>query len=170
MDDLQTPRLNLRPIKRSDLDAFHQLVIDPEVRRFLCDDQILSREQVIDWIEISHTLFRSNHFGLWAVFPRHEKELIGFCGFWYFHTPPELELVFGVAPDYWNQGFATEAAEAVMKYGFDRLQFDRIASSADAPNLASVRVMQKLGMSWVRRSTVNGSELVHYSIAQEKSH
>lgn len=53
--------------------------------------------------------------------------------------------------------------------GFDTLQFDRMAASADAPNLAAVRVMQKLGMSWVRRSTVNGSELVHYSIAQEKS-
>lgn len=170
MYDLQTPRLNLRPMERSDLHAFHRLIIDPEVRRFLCDGQCLPEEQIADWIETSNDLFKTNHFGLWAVSPRQQTVLIGFCGFWYFHTPPELELAYGIAPNYWNQGLATEAAQALMQYGFDKLQFDRIAASTDAPNLASIRVMQKLGMTESRRSTPNGSELVHYSIAREELH
>lgn len=104
MCSLQTARLYLQPVERSDLDALHQLVIHPDVRRFLCDNQILAKEQVEAWIEESLILFAANHFGLWVVVPGLEqdylsqnhqaRELIGFCGFWYFHTPPELELLY----------------------------------------------------------------------------
>ena len=175
METRQTPRLFLRLITPSDLDALHQLVTHPNVRRFLCDDQILTQAQVADWINESQALFETKRFGLWGVLLRSRlcstedstEELIGFCGFWYFHTPPELELVFAIAPDYWNQGLATEAAQALIHYGFEHLLLDRIAASADTPNVASVQVMQKLGMKFVRRSVANGSDLVHYSIARE---
>lgn len=56
-----------------------------------------------------------------------------------------------------------------MDYGFEQLKFDRIAANADVPNVASIRVMEKLGMTEVKRSTNNGSELVHYLIAKEES-
>lgn len=173
MYNLKTSRLYLQPLERSHLNTFHQLIIHPDVRRFLCDNQILPQERVASWIEESCALFATNQFGLWAMFPHpriasQENTLIGFCGLWYFHTPPELELAFGIAPTHWNQGLATEAAQVILRYGFEQLQLDRIAASADAPNAASLRVMQKLGMTEVRRSIANGSELVHYSIAREE--
>lgn len=177
MYKLQTAQLYLQPVERSNLDTLHQLIIHPDVRRFLCDGKILAKEQIEAWIEESLSLFATSHFGLWIVVPNLSREhshnhsskaLIGLCGFWYFHTPPELELLFCIAPEYWNQGFATEAAQALIHYGFEQLTLDRIAASADVSNTASIRVMQKLGMTEVKRSIHNGSELVHYSIAKEE--
>jgi [ribosomal protein S5]-alanine N-acetyltransferase len=166
--EIYTPRLFLRPLDRSDGAALHAIVIHPQVRKFLCDDQILLREQVDDWVEESLSLFQQHGFGLWGMFPADNlTRLIGFCGFWYFHTPPELELAYGLAFDCWRQGMATEAARAMLHYGFDTLKFDRIAASTDVPNIASQRVLEKLGMIPVRRSQTAGAELIHYGISQE---
>ena len=113
-------------------------------------------------------LFQQKNFGLWGVFPVHDRQqLIGFCGFWYFHTPPELELAYALAFEYWGQGLATEVARAMLHYGFHSLKFDRIAASTDVPNVASQRVLGKLGMIPVRRSPTANAELVHYLISQE---
>jgi len=148
MNELHTARLYLQPVERSDLDTLHQLIIHPDVRRFLCDGEILAKEQIEAWIEESLSLFATNRFGLWIVVPNLSREhspnnhfsraLIGLCGFWYFHTPPELELLFCIAPDYWNQGFATEVAQALIHYGFEQLTLDRIAASTDVSNTASI--------------------------------
>jgi len=89
-------------------------------------------------------------------------EIIGFCGFWYFRDPPELELIYGLAPAYWGQGFATEAVRAMMQYGFDRLSLKEIVGSTDAANVASARVMEQAGMKLIRRATVGGLETLFY--------
>jgi ribosomal-protein-alanine N-acetyltransferase len=82
--------------------------------------------------------------------------LIGFCGFWHFHEPPELELLYGIAPDHWHKGLATEAANAMIRYGFDVLRFERIVASTDAANTASVRVMERAGLRFWKREMTNG--------------
>jgi ribosomal-protein-alanine N-acetyltransferase len=164
---LETPRLVLRPIASEDIDSLHQLWVHPEVRRFLCDDEIVPKEQIVAIVEESGNLFHAENFGLWGVFPQQRNDLIGFCGFWYFHTPPEQELIYGISPDCWGRGFATEAAKAVMHYGFEVLGFDRISASADAPNHASIRVMQKLGMNVAKRTTTGKSDLVFYTLSRK---
>jgi [ribosomal protein S5]-alanine N-acetyltransferase len=164
--ELHTPRLYLRPIAPTDLAALHAMLTHPQVRRFLCDDRILPLEQVAEWIEESAKLFQTERFGLWGMFPRFDRvQFLGFCGFWYFHTPPELELAYALNFDYWGQGLATEAARAMLHYGFEQLKLDRIAASTDEPNTASRRVLEKLGMSLVRRSQPASSVLVHYAIS-----
>jgi len=60
-----------------------------------------------------------------------------------------------------------EAATAVLQHGFDSLGLERIVTSADVPNVASIRVMEKLGMQFDKQETVNGLELVFYSIRRE---
>jgi ribosomal-protein-alanine N-acetyltransferase len=163
--EIYTPRLCLRPLDRSNSAALHAIVVHPQVRRFLCDDQIVSDQQIADWVEESLILFQQHGFGLWGLFFATDlQRLIGFCGFWYFHTPPELELTYGLAFDCWRQGLATEAVRSMLHYGFHTLKFDRIAASTDVPNIASQRVLDKLGMIPVRRSQIAGAELIHYSI------
>jgi ribosomal-protein-alanine N-acetyltransferase len=53
------------------------------------------------------------------VLPREEDTLIGFCGFWFFYDPPELQLLYGIAPDRWGKGLAAEIARAMIRYGFE---------------------------------------------------
>lgn len=162
-----TARLRLRPFTLADVDELHRLWTEPGVRQYLWDDEVIPRERVESIIDTSLASFEAHGFGLWAVLPVAEEALIGFCGFWYFHDPPRLELLYGIAPAYWNKGLATEAARAMMKYGFEELSFERIEASTDAPNLASVRVMERAGMSFWKRELTNGLDTIYYAISRE---
>ncbi len=164
---IETGRLRLRPFTLDDVDDLHRLWTEPGVRQYLWDDQVIPRERVESIVESSLASFEAHGFGLWAVQPEAEQLLIGFCGFWFFHEPPKLELLYGIAPAYWNRGLATEAAKAMIKYGFETLSFERIEASTNAPNQASSRVMEKAGMSFWKREPTNGLDTIYYAISRE---
>ena len=84
----------------------------------------------------------------------------------YFHEPPKLELLYGIAPPQWHKGLATEAARAMISYGFKELSLVRVEASTDAANLASYRVMERAGMSFWRRETTNGLDTVYFEISR----
>jgi ribosomal-protein-alanine N-acetyltransferase len=79
-------------------------------------------------------------------------------------APPEL--MYALAPEYWGQGLATEAARAVLAHGFEQLQSPRITAASDPPNAASVRVLERLGMRFTHRAALNGLYTVFYEIAR----
>jgi RimJ/RimL family protein N-acetyltransferase len=164
---IETARLRFRPFTLDDVDDLHRLWTEPGVRQYLWDDEVIPRERVESIIETSLASFEAHGFGLWAVLPEAEEILIGFCGFWFFHEPPKLELLYGIKPAYWNKGFATEAASAMMRYGFEELKFERIEASTDAANLTSLRVLERIGMSFWKREPTNGLDTVYYAISRE---
>ena len=164
---IETERLSLRPLTLDDVDELHRLWVEPGVRRYLWDDEVISRERARAVVEESVALFESRGLGLWAVRSRAGDELIGFCGFWFFHDPPRLELLYGIAPALWNRGLATEAARAMLGYGFGQLSFERIEASTDAANAASVRVMERAGMSFWKRELTNGLDTIYYALTRE---
>ena len=160
---LVTGRLRLRPLVSDDLDVLHSLWTGPEVRAFLWDGAIISRERTAGVIASSEVDFATHGFGLWAVLPREEDTLIGFCGLRRFGEPPEVEILYGLFPMYWGRGLATEAASAMLRHGFDELGLKKIFARADAPNAASIRVMEKTGMIYFERTVVNGFDTVCYA-------
>ena len=162
-----TDRLLLRPLSLADLEAAHALWTEPGVRRFLFDDLIISREQAASEINDSAERFATTGCGLWGVRLREEPDLIGFCGYRPFHDPPQLQLLYGLHPDHWSKGFATEAARAMIRLGFEQLGFDVVVACADAPNTASLKVMEKAGMVFDRREMVNELDTVFYSLDRE---
>ena len=161
---LETARLTMRPFAVSDVDEIHRIWIDPGVRKFLWDDEVIPREQAAAVIADSMAHVESTGYGLWAVRRKGEKAIIGFCGYWFFHDPPELELLYGMGTEQWGKGLATEAARAMIRYGFEELGLARIQASTDAPNRASVRVMEKCGMAFDRREASNGLDTVYYAL------
>jgi ribosomal-protein-alanine N-acetyltransferase len=78
--------------------------------------------------------------------------------------------MYGVTPAHWGQGLATEAAQAVLRYGIEELQLARIWGGADAPNVASIRVLQKLGMSYEKTVPMPLGEGPYYSLKREAFH
>jgi ribosomal-protein-alanine N-acetyltransferase len=160
---LQTERLRLRPLTPDDAEALHRLWTDPGVRQYLWDGEVIAREKTEEIVRRSAELFETTGLGLWAVLPRDSEALAGFCGYWFFRDPPELELLYGIAEEQWGRGLATEAARAMLRYGFEVLGFERIAASTDAANTASVRVMEKLGMTFDRRAEIGGLDTIFYS-------
>jgi len=169
MHEIETARARLRPIAPADLDAIHALWADADVRRYLWDDEVIPRDLAASAIERSVRQFAEEGHGLWLARPYGGDELIGFCGFWYFHDPPQLELLYGVAPTHWNRGMATELACAMLQHGFGHLGFQRIIGSTDAPNTASARVMTKAGMRFDRRENEHEKETVFFVIDVQKS-
>lgn len=158
----ETERLFLREWVPDDWKRFKPLVTDPRVLKYIgrgtpwTDEQI--RNRIADWIATS----RERGWILWPVIHREDAELIGFCGFWGGFAP-EVEIGWRLRPDYWGRGIATEAATAVMEYGFQRWRFPRLISVAQVENAASIRIMEKLGMEFERRFDHEGFEVICYS-------
>jgi ribosomal-protein-alanine N-acetyltransferase len=109
MADLRTPRLFLEPLRADDLPALHIHWTEPEVRRYLWDGRVISSDQVRDILHTSEQLFSEHHAGLWVVRPLGASTLIGCSGFWYFHEPPELELILSLSHSCWGQGVSGDS-------------------------------------------------------------
>lgn len=161
----------MRPFAMEDADNLHRLWVDPGVRKFLWDDQIISRETAIAVVESSIESFVNHGFGFWAICFKNDPELIGFGGLRYFTEDgaemSEVELLYGVEPEHWGKGIATEAARAVLRHGFEECELALIYAGADPPNAASIRVIEKLGMKFARKTVVNGLEAVYYAMSRD---
>lgn len=143
-----TSRLTLRPWEAGDLDALHGLWTDAGVRRFLWDGEVISREKAEEVVRAGIDSFEHHGFGFWGVRERDHGDLIGFCGFRYVDPGEDVEILYGIAPLLWGRGYATEAAAALLDWAFRETALTEVFAGADAPNRASFRVMQKLGMRY----------------------
>ena len=163
---IETARLALTPFSRDDLSELHRLFQDAGVRRYLLDDQLMPVEWVADEIAASEARFAADGTGLWAVRLKGERPIIGFVGFRPFHEPPQLELLYGLLPAHWAAGFATEAAQAMLRHAFDTLGFTEVHASADTGNTRSFGVMERIGMRPDRRVAEGGLDTTHYRITR----
>lgn len=154
----------LRPLLESDAHAIHSIWTNQHVRRYLFDDVVIPVATAKEEIEKSQNLFREKGCGLWAVFRKSDPRMIGFTGFRTFHEPGELQLLYGLLPEYCGKGYATGLAKLMIKYGFEEVDFCEISASAGVPNPASIRVMEKAGMSFEKQVIINGLKTVYYKI------
>ena len=159
---LTTARCLLRPAAPADAAELHALWITPGVRRFLWDDEIIPPERAMETVATSAELFDRHRFGLWTVRLKGSPAIQGFSGIWPFRNPPEFELLFGVAEPLWGQGYAVEAARAVLGYCAAVLDMPRVRASTDAGNAASIRVLGKLGFTELRRATTGGLDTIFF--------
>jgi [ribosomal protein S5]-alanine N-acetyltransferase len=162
--EIETARLRLCPLAKADVDELHALWSSPEVRKYLSDDEVIARQRTASLVGESLRLFVAHGYGLWGARLRHREELAGFGGFWHFHTPPKLGLVYRIAPEHWNRGLATEIARTLVPYGFEELEFSEVWASTEAPNAASARVLKNAGLRFERRAVVDGLETLFYSL------
>lgn len=164
MKTILTARLTLRPFSLEDVDVLHALWTDPDVRRYLWDDVVIPRERVEEMVRGIIAGFERNGRGMWLIYEKNAESPCGFCGFLPRKEPDRAEMIYGLAPGAWGRGYATESGRAVMEYGFGTLNLPKIGASADVPNIASVHVLERLGMRFVRREVVHGVDLLFYEI------
>lgn len=161
---LTTERLVLQPFAMDDVDRLHRLWSDPGVRRYLWDDVAIPRERAEDTVRQCVEAADRERIGMWCVLDAASGGLAGFCGFMRREPDDAPELMYGLAPRYWGRGLATEASLAAMRYAFDTLGCERISAATDVPNVASVRVMERLGFHFVRRGLLNNLDTLFYEI------
>jgi ribosomal-protein-alanine N-acetyltransferase len=158
---IETERLFIRQWVPDDWKRFRPLGRDPRVLEYLVTEP-WSDERIQLFINKGIEVAKTRGWILWPVIHRDDAELIGFCGFGD-GFPPDVEIGWRLLPEYWECGLATEAAKAVMKYGFDTFQFDRLISVTHHANRRSIRVMEKLGMAFEKSFSHKGVEVVCYA-------
>jgi [ribosomal protein S5]-alanine N-acetyltransferase len=148
---MTTPaRIVLSPFADAHVDPLLAFFRDPHVRRYLLDDSLVDREWVEGEVRASRERFEAGSLGLYAAHLREAPDaLVGFVGFRPFYEPPVLQLVYGVSPAHVGRGIAGEMAKAVIDLAFGDLGFREVRASTDEPNRASVRVLERLGMTLV---------------------
>lgn len=146
-----TERLCLRRWIESDNKPFIDMNKDLEIMEYF--PKQLTESETLAMINRINLSFDNNGFGLFAIEHRATKEFLGFTGFSVpqfesFFTPC-VEIGWRYKKESWGQGFATEAAKACLKYGFEKLDFSKIVSFTAALNRKSEQLMQRIGMNYV---------------------
>lgn len=167
---LSTRRLLFRQFVAADLDQLYQnLYAHSAVTKTLSPTGSLSLEQTALLLQRRLQHWQQHGFGAWALIHQADQQLIGHCGLHNFQPAPaeapKVELTYAIAPSYWGQGLATEAAKSVLQWGFDVLKLSQIAAVAAPSNFASQRVMQKLGMRYEKTMHYNNTAVVYYAIS-----
>lgn len=147
---LETPRLILRPWKNEDKAPFAEMGQDPEVMRFF--PKLLSREESDAMVDRLQAIIDEKGWGMWAVELKSTKEFIGFTGLniprFEAHFTPCVEIGWRLKKEFWNKGYATEAARESLRFGFEILKLEEIVAMASTGNTPSTNVMIKLGMTY----------------------
>lgn len=165
---ITTERLTLRPFAPEDGEELHALLTDPDVRRYLLDDVVVARSWVDEEIAASEDRFVELGHGLWSVRRSGEAHIVGFVGFRPFFHPPEIQLIYGLLPEAWGMGLATEAAAAVLHHAFAGAAFTEVIAATDAPNAASIRVLERLGFREWKRTDEGEAGTVFFRLRSEE--
>ena len=165
MQILETDRLVLRHLERGDLESLFALYRDPEIRRYF-PEGTLTRDETRRSSNGSSTAIRSTpELGLWATIHKPSGRFIGRCGLlpWTIDDRPEVEVAYLLARAFWGQGLATEAARAIVRHAFDRLELSRLICLIDPANQASIRVAERIGMSFEKQFEDEAGPFLLYS-------
>jgi ribosomal-protein-alanine N-acetyltransferase len=163
---IETERLFLRPLDENDAEDVFAMRSDPEVMRFIREPQ--NRAETESWIRLVSSRWEKENLGFCGVFEKKTGNFLGWCGVWQLAETGEFEIGYAIARRFWNRGFAAEAAEALLRYAFENIKTDKITAVAQPENLASRRVMEKIGMKFARTGSFYNREMTQYAIAKEE--
>lgn len=161
-----TRRLSFRPINPADFDILLRMNSDPEVMKYVGDGSVRNQDQMLLELDmlISH-YSRKPGLGIWALESKDSCTFIGAAGLVYYDNTTEIEVGYRILKEYWNKGYATEAANGILKYGFEVLGLKKIVSSAHVDNTASRKVMEKIGMKLIDHRFHYSCMQAYYEIA-----
>lgn len=158
---LQTERLYLRQFAEADAALVYHLNTQPGVLQYVPEPLLTSvehaREVIINIILPQY----KNKLGRWAVHLSETDAFIGWCGLK--RVNDEIDLGYRLIPSAWGKGYATEAAMAVLQYGHEQLHLEKITAHAHLENLASQKVLEKIGMQFVGEGIDEGVPVKGYA-------
>ena len=143
---LQTNRLIIRTWTLDDVEALFEICRDAEVMLHI---GMGKPYQIVDdaysFLNWAVSYQEDNEFCRWAIMEKASQRIIGSCGFARLENGGEIELGYLIARQMWGKGYATEAAAACLKYGFEELGFSAVVALTDPEHAASQRIVEKLG-------------------------
>lgn len=168
MPTIHTSRLLLRPVTHDDTDGFWELDSDPEVHRYLGGNPIQSREEATRTIEALLQQYEETGMGRLAVIERNSGNFVGWAGLKReARLRPDREYIdlgYRLQRAHWGKGYGTEAARAVLQMGWAHYGLSAIHAAADVENVASNRILQRIGMQWVEQFVWEDKVTCHWYV------
>jgi ribosomal-protein-alanine N-acetyltransferase len=164
---IETERLILRLMTMDDLDTLAALYAKPEIRKYF-PDGVQSYDETKREIEWNLNVYYAKYgYGLWSTILKATGAMIGRCGLipWEFEDEKEVEVAYMIDQPYWGQGLGTEAAQGIVRYGFDDLQLPRLTCLIDPDHPESQNVAIKLGMTVEKDTVMDGMRTFIYGMA-----
>lgn len=167
---LETKRLILREFIKEDVINLYQLDNNPQVMKYISSykGEEKSKDDCKKVIEKQIDYYKTNKgLGIWPTILKENNDFIGWTTLKYLENTNNVEIGYRYLPEYWNNGYATEMCQALINYGFNQIGLDEIVAVAMPENIASRRVMEKIGMKFIKEDFYYYSKVVLYSIRRE---
>jgi ribosomal-protein-alanine N-acetyltransferase len=144
---IETERLLLRKITLNDANDMFEYASDPEVSEYTTWSTHESIEDSKFFLKTLVKMYKRRELVDWGIVHKAEKKFIGTCGFveWRM-THSRAEIGYALSRKYWGEGYMSEAVSAVIDFGFREMQLNKIQARCEVNNIASARVMEKVGM------------------------
>lgn len=166
MNALETSRLALRRLTLDDAEALFRTVGDRHVMHFWAPGPDQNVKQTCERINAINEHWNIHGFGDWALIEKSQNSLIGFCGLHYITGTKEVNVGYAIEKSKWNMGFGTEIVKKILDIGFNQLRLKEIVAVIDPRNEASLKLIQKCGLTYWKDSSYMGRPRVVYKIAK----
>jgi [ribosomal protein S5]-alanine N-acetyltransferase len=162
---LQTPRLILRQFTEADTSLLVQLNSNPEVLKYLHEPPLETEEQALHILSTVILPQYKNNLGRWAIHLKSSNQFIGWCGLKYRAELDEIDLGYRLMQPFWEYGYAFEAAKYTIEYGLNQLHLKTIVGRAHIENIASLKILEKIGMQFLKAEVVDNCPVKTFSIS-----
>lgn len=163
---LETEHLLLRAWRAEDADAWYRVLQEPGLLKYFPDPNPPSRRMADRYIEHHLEHWRTFGYGHWVVTRRDDGSIVGWTGLEYVTELEQTELAYLLSRSVWGRGYATEAGRAAVRFAFDTSGVEELIGLVHPENGASIRVLEKCGMSLVDRVTLWGLEMCRYCLGR----
>jgi len=161
---ITTPRLVLRPWQIEDADTLFDILQQKDILRYFPRTTPPPKDRVEKYIAYHLNHWQERGYGHWAVVVNGTSQVIGWCGLEFLPETEETEVAYLLSTPFWGKGFATEAARASLGYGFDVVRLQQVIGLVHPENIASRRVLEKIGLGYTNRALYFGMELDRFII------
>lgn len=151
---ITSERFYLREKSIEDAQDMYSLNADPEVIKYTGDPPFANPQEAKVFIQ-NYDHFAKHGFGRWVIVDKKSKKYLGWCGLKK-HTDGMIDLGYRIKKEYWGCGIASECAKACIEYGFEQLGIPEIVGRSAKANIASIRILQKVGMQYWKDDTCDG--------------
>ncbi len=158
---IETERLIIRPFVDGDVEAVYEFNSHPEVIKYTGNALVKNLQEAQDIITtIWHRDYKIHGYGRFAVVYKPDNKVIGFSGLKWEADLDATDIGYRFLPEYWGMGIATESCIPILQYGFEELGLDKIVGLALPDNIASCKVLEKIGMHHYKTANFPGEDLM----------
>lgn len=161
--NIETARTIMRKLTIEDAKDFYTLNLDLEVLKYTGDKPFADIKAAVDFLA-SYDQYEKYGVGRLAVIEKKASKFIGWCGLRYSQEKNEYDIGFRFCSNYWNKGYATETAKKCLDFGFSELGIEKIVGRVMKDNIASIKVLEKIGMRFKENFDFGGQEGLIYEL------